>query len=379
MRSNKNSVITIFSLFLAVILTAMLGSGNVRADDVDVYVTSAKNSAMVVIDDSGSMSWPVYEAGFDYSNFMYWMVEQGLANDSKTLGENLLGNRKADNDFWDKDKDNFSPRYSGRTKNKDKEYDRLDPDQIYLVSSPVWLGEVTYTDSGGQTKTVSQLDDVLAHASSHNERDDWLDNPIVVLRNAAGDVWRLPPVPGEDTGEDTGEIILDTQVDLKDLTIEVETVSEGGEDKYYILFPTTTLDICEDELPEGCKSSDKWYSVTNTFGGQRLKTNQDVRLTNLVVDPRTGIVTDYGFLGALRTAGYYFAGVFEKSGGDIDFTDNVAEAETVGGVARVYVFATGRWLNFIKLVEDFQADSPGTPTDTTWTFQETLAWTNKHL
>jgi hypothetical protein len=33
----NNSLIIIFSLCLAVMLTAMLGPGDVRADDVDVY------------------------------------------------------------------------------------------------------------------------------------------------------------------------------------------------------------------------------------------------------------------------------------------------------------------------------------------------------
>jgi hypothetical protein len=96
----NNSLIIIFSLCLAVMLTAMLGPGDVRADDVDVYKTTAKNTAMVVFDDSGSMSFPVYDASMDYANFMWWLHDQDLAVDNKTLGENLLGDRTHRTDFW---------------------------------------------------------------------------------------------------------------------------------------------------------------------------------------------------------------------------------------------------------------------------------------
>ena len=73
MRRNRNGFMIILSLCAAVILAAMLGSGNVLADDVDVYRTSVKNGAMLVIDNSGSMSWPVYDGTHDYANFMRYM------------------------------------------------------------------------------------------------------------------------------------------------------------------------------------------------------------------------------------------------------------------------------------------------------------------
>ena len=242
-------------------------------------------------------------------------------------------------------------------------YDRLDPNQIYLVSSPVWLGEVTFTDSEGQTRTVSTLMDVLAHSSSHNERDDWLQNTIIELKNSNGDPWRLPTAADTGEGVESGVVEIDLDVDIANLTIE--TVQDGTDGKYYVLFPTTTENI------DGGGAVDPGY----TGHGQRLTMNQDILLTNLVTDSRTGLVTDYGFLGSLRSGGYYFAGVFEKSGTPVEFTPDVASAE-VEGQARAYVFATGRWLNFIKLTEDFHANTPGSPPDAPYDHQADLAWTN---
>ena len=101
-----------------------------------------------------------------------------------------------------------------------------------------------------------------------------------------------------------------------------------------MLFPSITEDIDDGST----------IDAAYTGHGQRLKLAQDIPLTNLEIDPRTGIVTDRGFLGSLRTAGFYFAGVFEKSGGNIDFTDLDSAAELYNDQERVYLFATGKWL-----------------------------------
>jgi hypothetical protein len=45
MKSNNKSLMLIFSLFLAVMFSVGLGPGDVRADDVDVYMTTAQNTA----------------------------------------------------------------------------------------------------------------------------------------------------------------------------------------------------------------------------------------------------------------------------------------------------------------------------------------------
>jgi type IV pilus assembly protein PilY1 len=355
-------------------LTAMLGPGDVRADDVDVYKTTAKNTAMVVFDDSGSMSFPVYDASMDYANFMWWLHDQDLAVDNKTLGENLLGDRTHRTDFWE---DNFHPDYPDRTTNKNHEYDRLDPDQIYLVSAISRAGFtlINYIDKNGDPQQKAQVGDFMEHwGTSHNERDDYIDNPIIVVRNSKGDVWKLPEI-AEDTGEaESGEIEIDLDLKIKQLSIEVE--KDTGDGLYYVVFPTTTLDICEDETPKGCETSDKWYTVTNPYAGQRLPNAQDILVSDLQEDSRTGIVTDKGFLGHLRSAGHYFAGVFEQSGGQLEFTNDHDLAEKEDWRARVYLFATGKFLNFIKLVEDFDAKNrtvnpPGVK-DWAWNW----AWTN---
>jgi type IV pilus assembly protein PilY1 len=375
MKSSKNRVILILGLLMTVML--VLGP-DVRADDVDVYMTTVQNTALVVADDSGSMSFPVYDSTMDYANFMWWMRSEDLATDNKTLGENLLGDRKSDDNYWDKDKGNFNPNYPDRTDHQNHEYDRLDPDQIYLVSATSRSGFtlINYIDKNGDPQQKAQVGDFMEHwGDSHNERDDYLDNPVLVIRNASGDVWKLPEVAGADEGtESGGEIPIDLDLDIASLSIE--TVKDTTDGNYYVVYPTTVVDICEDELPEGCKTADKWYTVTWNYAGDRLKNAQDVQVTNLVADPRTGIVTDHGLLGHLRSAGYYFAGLFEQSGGAIDLTHSAGAAELENGLERVYLFVTGNFLNFIKVVEDFDAKNrtvnpPGVPS-----FAYDWAWPN---
>ncbi|NIQ90347.1 MAG: VWA domain-containing protein, partial [Deltaproteobacteria bacterium] len=378
MKRNKNQLILILGLFMTVMLALGLGPQGAQADDVDVYMTTVQNTALVVADDSGSMSFPVYDSTMDYANFMWWMVKEDLAYDKETLGENLLGDRKSKSNFWDRDNSAYDPNYPDRSAIIDQEYDRLDPDQIYMVSAISRAGFtlINYIDKNGDPQQKAQVGDFMEHwGDSHNERDDYIDNPILVIRNASGNVWKLPEVAGGDEGtESGGEIPLDLDLDMASLSIETEKDATDG--NYYVVYPTTALDICEDETPNGCPTSDKWYSVTWNYAGQRLKNAQDIQIQNLVTDPRTGIVTDQGFLGHLRSAGYYFAGLFEQSGGAIDLTHSHDAAEKEDWRARVYLFATGNFLNFIKLVEDFDANNrtvnpPGVPS-----FAYDWAWTN---
>jgi hypothetical protein len=211
----------IFSLFLAVMFSVGLGPGDVRADDVDVYMTTAQNTALVVAD-------------MDYANFMWWLHDQDLAVDNKTLGENLLGDRTHRTDFWDLDKDNYNPNYPTRASNKNHEYDRLDPDQIYLVSATSRSGFtlINYIDKNGDPQEKAQVGDFMEHwGDSHNERDDYIDNPILVIRNASGEVWKLPAVAGTDEGTETGgEIPIDLDLDIASLSIE--TVKDGSKGWY---------------------------------------------------------------------------------------------------------------------------------------------------
>ena len=131
---HKKGSLVLLGLFLAVILVATTGWDDVRADDVDVYKTTAKNGAMLVIDNSGSMSWPVYDGTFNYANFMKWMIDQGLSTDSENTRSQAWFDVVA------------------ATNDTNHDYNRLDPDQIYLVSSYVGHDLITYTDSNGDTK-----------------------------------------------------------------------------------------------------------------------------------------------------------------------------------------------------------------------------------
>jgi type IV pilus assembly protein PilY1 len=348
MQRNNNGVMIMLGLCLAVILAAMMGSGDVRADDVDVFRTSVKNSAMLVIDNSGSMSWPAYDSIHDYANFMKWMIDDGWATDDDHCRDGAT--------WWD-------------SNDSDDNYDRLDPDQIYLVSSNVGHDLINYTDSNGDPQQVSAIGDVMWKTSANNDssanpldsssnyRDNWLKNTIIVLRNSNGDPWKLPAA----TVTDTGVIDDGTPAEIATATtIETVTVTVDGEEKYYVVFPTTTVDI------------DGTETVDNNYVGGRLPNAQDIPLTEKVTDSRTGTVTDHGFLGALRTSGYYFSGVFERSNPGIRFTNSHSDWEP----DRVYIFATGRWLNFIKLVEDFQlVTTPGTAWYN-YSFQQNLAWRN---
>ena len=343
MRRNRNGVKIILSLCMAVILAAMLGPGNVLADDVDVYRTSVKNSAMLVIDNSGSMSWPVYDGTYDYANFMEWMLDpagDGSVAALATDSGNAYPSGAASNAWWDADG-------TGPTT-----YDRLVPDRIYLVSSDVGHNLITYTDSEGVSQQVSALGDVMWRTGSggSNFREEWIKNGIVELKNSAGDYWTLPSVDTSDPAEGSAATLVTSTT--------IETVQDAGDSKYYVVYPTNTFNI----VGGG--------SVDDAFAGQRLKNAQDTLFVNQVADPRTGTVTDRGFVGTLKTSGYYFSGLFEKSGGAMDFTD----VKTNWVANTVYVFATGRWLNFIKLVEDFNA-----VTYSAWynySFQQTLAWRN---
>ncbi len=347
MQRKNSGLILRLGLCLVVILATIIGSGDIRADDVDVFRTTVKNSAMLVIDNSGSMSWPAYDSTHDYANFMRWMIDEGWASDDDHCRDGGT--------WWD-------------LNDSDDDYDRLDPDQIYLVSSNVGHDLITYTDSEGESQQVSAIGDVMWKtsssndsssdplASSNNYRDNWLKNTIVVLRNSDGELWKLPAATVTDTGViddgEPSEIATST-------TIETVTVTENGEEKYYVVFPDTTVGIDGE-------------SVSNDYQGQRLPNAQDILLTNKVTDPRTGTVTDHGFLGALRSSGYYFSGFFERSGSTIRFTDSKSNWET----DRVYIFATGRWLNFIKLAEDFQlVTTPGTAWYN-YSYQRDLAWRN---
>lgn len=299
---------------LCLAITALFGlvfSNPAVADDLDAFKQLAKSNAMILMDTSGSMSWPVYNADVDYAAFMKWMLDEGLAYD---------------------DNDCRSTAWWGGS------YEKLDPKAIYLVKSAVGHRLVEYLDSEGNTRTKSALGDVMSKTSdSANDRDDWIRGAIIPCKNEAENAWK------------------------EDDDSSIDVVTDAG--NKYVVFPKGALaDLINTGTP---------VNVAAGILG-RLKNSQDIKLRNPQLDPVTNQVFDVGFLGLLNSSGYYFSGVFEKSGGSTDFTDSRTDWAT----DTVYLFATGNWLNFMKLVEDFRVASAYDACLKNWTysFQRYVAW-----
>ncbi len=77
---------------------------------------------MILMNAAGSMSWPVYNSDIDYAAFMKWMKDQGLAYDDDDC----------QHETW----------WGGN-------YDKLDPNAIYLVRGGAGHRLVEYMDSAG--------------------------------------------------------------------------------------------------------------------------------------------------------------------------------------------------------------------------------------
>ena len=301
---------------LFLITTALIGltfSNSAIADDLDAFKQLAKSNAMILMDTSGSMSWPVYNPDVDYAAFMKWMIDNGYAYDD---------NEARSTAWWG------------------ESYNKLNPKGIYLVKSPVGYRSVNYVDSGGNAQQKSALGDVMSKTSSSaNDRDNWIEDAIIPCINTSGDLWQVDD---------------DSSIDV---------ISSDG--KNYVAFPAG---------PAG--------SMTNLIGGAavtidadiqgQLKNSQSIELHKSQIDPMTNQIFDYGFMGFLSSSGYYFSGVFEKSGGGIDFTSTFVPLEN----NPVYIFATGNWLNFIKLVEDFILEDAYSSCRKSWTYdyQRYEAW-----
>ncbi len=283
------------------LLALLWATTTATAEDVDVYRAFIKNNAMMVIDVSGSMSWAVYDENINYAGFMKWMVDENLAYDEN--------NGRNGSSWWDKNA-------SG------DDYDRLDPDQIYLVSTYVDYKVVNYEDSGGVARSISVIDDVMWNTGSetgtaNNKRQPFLVNAIIPVKSSANVNWNVT---------------------------DLNTIEKDGDG--YVLFPTGSL---QDE--DGSA-----VTTPAAIKGLVLPNYRSILATNVEVDPNTSESIDKGFLGALKATGFYFSGLFEKTGATLEFTNSTGSAETNNGY-RVYVFATGNWINFLKLVEDFHVNS----------------------
>jgi len=300
------------------------------ADDTDVYRSSAKNNAMLLIDTSGSMSWPVYDENEDYAKFMRWMRDpDGDGNSSDALAyddgdcdpygaEDALGCPDG-NCWWDVDAD--------ATPNN---YDRIDPNKIYLVSTYVQHNFINYTDSEGNPRHSSTIDDIMWNTGSErtvssNKRYPMLNGGVFEVYNSNGNPWTISQISSIDTTTVNGE--------------------------QHVVFPPDIRFI------NGTAPTDpNWNTITNNYGGTTLPNAQDVVLSHEVTDPESGVVTNTGFVGFLKSMGYYFSGFFEEdTTNHYKFTDDRDDAMYNSG-HRVYLFVTGNFLNFIKLVEDFKVN-----------------------
>ena len=179
---------------------------------------------MMVIDTSGSMSWPIYDGTMDYARFMWWMRYTGEGNDDDDIRDKA--------NFWDADNATSphtgDPDFPGT--GTDYDYDRLDPNRIYLVSSVVGHNLIQYNDSEGTPREVSAIGDVAWKTSSNNDgnadpldsgsnyRDDWLKNVIIEVYDINGLPWTL------DDG--TGNPRIDTDVDGYVVYPQVDKVND---------------------------------------------------------------------------------------------------------------------------------------------------------
>jgi hypothetical protein len=156
------------------------------AEDIDIYRSKSKNNVMMVIDNSGSMTWPVYDDEVDYGSVMKGMAAGHLAFD-----ENDCRNGKL---WWDKDK-------------LGSDYDRLNPDGIYLVSTWVEYNVVRIIDSGKSEKRFSEISDLIENRGEEsdpavNRRYPLLTNAVVPALNGSGKLWTVEDPSTIDTDKD---------------------------------------------------------------------------------------------------------------------------------------------------------------------------------
>jgi type IV pilus assembly protein PilY1 len=287
-----------FFLIHTLLFTVLLffGAGSSSADDTDVYQASVKNNAMLVIDVSGSMAWPVYDPNIDYAAFFEWAIGAGYGHDDTDLND------------WD------AVKLAGTLWQKDK---------IYLVSAYTGYAEITGED--GVTKYAATGDPVYTGST---RRERWVTGGII----------------------DTGWEVTDWDNPVENNTIETVTV---GTD-VYVVYPTNYDETKADNGQDIGGNYTVAYANAN-IAGQRFKNHQDIMLTDERVDPRTSVAKDYGFLGYLKAPGIYFSGLFE-TGTWYTLTDNPNSAVSSSGDERIYAFVTGNYLSFIKLIEDLDGD-----------------------
>jgi type IV pilus assembly protein PilY1 len=296
--SNK----TILSIFVIAGMIVVSGK-DLRSEDIDMYRKVGPKNVMVVIDNHSSMTWPVYEQKIDYRSFMESLIKQGMAEDE----EDCRNSRS----WWDQD-------------GSGNDYDKLDPNGIYLVSTWLSCETVQSIDTDNRMTQMFMISDVMENSGDEidpavNRRCSLLINPVIPVISGKNRLWKL---------DDKSSIDVD-----------------GNN---HILFPSgiaKDIDGRSADVPAEIKE------VT-------LPNGQDINLDEDMADTGTGVRKSIGFLQKLKTFGYYFSGVFETQDKETGFTfDSNESTEADFGGKQVYFFATGNWLNFIKLVEDFRVTS----------------------
>lgn len=295
----------LWGVMIALMLLSLFET-TVRAEDVDVYRASVKNNAMLVIDVSGSMAWPVYNHEIDYRAFWDWATGVTPVNPDP-VGKN----------------DSTSIH---------KQITNWETNRIYLVSA--YLGHAEITGSQGEKYSV------MGDPMYSGLREGFIYYGII----------------------DTGWTYTDLDDPVSGVTIETVTDSEGVE---WVVYPSAVPDASG--VTKDVNQWDTWvYYSDDARSGVTFFNHQAVRLTDVRIDPRTKVAKDYGFLGYMKAPGIYFSGLFrdEDHGGDYALTDDPDDAMESGDRERVYCFVTGNYLNFLKIVEDLDTTGEGDcPTD----------------
>ncbi|MDD2218831.1 MAG: PilC/PilY family type IV pilus protein [Desulfoplanes sp.] len=289
---------------LVLVLILLSCVENVWAEDVDAFAASVRSNAMLAIDTSGSMEWPVYNHDIDYEAFFSWAVSNGYASDRYDSYDKGLG-YAYDNFPWEKNK-------------------------IYLVSAYIGYSEITGPDG----KTYSVIGDPMYSTMYLNLRKDWVTGGII----------------------DTGWEINDWD-NITDNTISTNAAG-------YVIYPTLGTDQHPLEQP----TDDVQYASSSlagsTFANNQkiLLTNYytDSR-TNIAKD--YGFL---GYLKAAGVyfSGLFETKALECTLTDDPDAAAVATSYYINSNGyrvpydrqRIYAFVTGNFLSFITLIEDMKGD-----------------------
>jgi type IV pilus assembly protein PilY1 len=280
-----------------ILLVSLGGPLPVAGDELDLYRSHVKNNCMLIVDTSPSMNYPVYDASVNYARIMEKLVLAGMAYDDADAGSS---------ETWSRDSQSLR-------------YDRFDPDNIFLVSVFLSYHKVTRDTGPGIAETVIFLEDIMTHLGdekdpARNRRYGLLTLPVIPLRSPAGVPWSL-----------------------------TEPLGVARDEAGHLLFPDGDLVL----------DTGEHVFVPSGLGGRRLPNRQGILVDSAGDDAGIGMTASHSFLNVLRESGYYFSGCFEDAATGNGVTSQVESAQAGFSGLRAYFFATGNWLNFLKLVEDF--------------------------